>query len=192
MATMLGWDTLKMSENPNQGRRANELGPTGQQVAANLKRLRAARGLSTTKLAELLTEEHDRPFTAGAVTRIEHGKRRVDTDDLMALAAALKVSPSAFLLPPTAAGEVEVTGLGEVAAHDAWRWVDGQWPPGASRDPETLRRQLLDFHLHSRPAGIAPYVDVERAVRHLADFGETPFEKNQAAPPPIGEAPHPD
>jgi transcriptional regulator with XRE-family HTH domain len=192
---MLRWDTLKMSENQPQARRSNELGPTGHQVAANVRRLRALRNLSTTELARRLTEDHGRPTIPGAITRIEHEKRRVDVDDLLALAAALQVSPSALLLPPTAEGEVEVTGVGTVPAHDAWLWLDGQWPVDASRDPETLRRQLMDFHLHSRPEGIAPYHDVDRAVRWMADFGETPHEKaksTSALPDRLGERPEPD
>jgi transcriptional regulator with XRE-family HTH domain len=192
---MLRWETLKMSENQAQARRSNELGPTGRQVAANVRRLRTVRGLTTTELARRLTEEHGRPTIPGAITRIEHGKRRVDVDDLLALAAAFQVSPSALLLPPNAKVEIEVTGTGTVPAHDAWRWLDGQWPLSSSRDPETLRRQLLDFHLYSRPEGIPPYHNVDGAVRWMADFGETPHEKAKSAPAlpdQLGESPEPD
>lgn len=192
---MLRWDTLKMSEKqPQQARRSNDLGPTGHQVAANVRRLRALRNLSTTELARRLTEDHGRPTIPGAITRIEHGKRRVDVDDLLALAAAFRVTPSTLLLPPTAQGEIEVTGVGTVPAHDAWRWLDGQWPLSTSRDPETLRRQLLDFHLYSRPEDIPPYHDVDGAVRWLTDFGETPQEraKSTTRPDQLGESPEPD
>ncbi|WP_233515371.1 helix-turn-helix domain-containing protein [Marinitenerispora sediminis] len=159
----------------------NELGPTGQQVAANVRRFRRLRGLSTTELARRLTEV-GRPTIAGAITRIEAGRRRVDADDLVALAQTLGVTPSALLLPPTAEGHTEVTGAGQVPAHDAWRWMDGQWPLGASRDPEELRKQLTDFHLHARPYGIPPYQSVDDAVVWMRDFDATPFEKDRTAP----------
>lgn len=177
----VGWETHPMAKSRTP-RRPNTLGPTGLQVAANIRRIRQLRGLSTTEMARRLTER-GRPITAVAITNVEHGRRRVDVDDLVAFAAVLDVSPSALLLPPTAVGRVEVTGVGVVAAHDAWRWLDGQWPLGAPRDPEQLRRRLMDFFLMSRPEGIPPYHDVDRVVEWMRSFGETPFERDNEVPP---------
>lgn len=49
---------------------------------------------SSTKLGEV-----GRRLTHSAVDQIEKGTRRVDVDDLMALAAALDVSPATLLMP---------------------------------------------------------------------------------------------
>jgi transcriptional regulator with XRE-family HTH domain len=108
-------------------KRANELGPTGLAVAANVARLRAALGMSTYKLSDILASL-GRPIAASAITRIEGGHRRVDTDDLMALAVALDVPPSALLLPPTAEGELALTASYSTAATQAWDWAEGKQP----------------------------------------------------------------
>lgn len=179
-AARVGWETRLMTTS-RAPRRPNTLGPTGLQVAENLRRIRQLRGMSTTQMARRLTEL-GRPIAAASITQVEHGRRRVDVDDLVAFAFVLDVSPSALLLPPTTVGRVEVTGAGVVSAHDAWRWVDGQWPLDAPRAPEQLRRRLMDFHLTSRPEGIPPYHDVDQTVAWLRDFGETPFERDRTVP----------
>jgi transcriptional regulator with XRE-family HTH domain len=68
-------------------------------VRANLQRLREAQNLGFTKLARILDEEIGRPIPELGLRRIESGDRRVDVDDLMALAAALDVSPATLLMP---------------------------------------------------------------------------------------------
>jgi transcriptional regulator with XRE-family HTH domain len=108
-------------------RRGNDLGPTGQAVAINVARLRIALGLSTYKLSALLGDL-GRPIAASAISKIEGGTRRVDTDDLMALAVALDVPPSALLLPPTAEGELALTASYSTAATQAWDWAEGKQP----------------------------------------------------------------
>jgi transcriptional regulator with XRE-family HTH domain len=159
-----------------QGRRPNEIGPTGRQVAANIRRLRALRGYTVRELARRLTDDHGRPITAGGVTRIEAGQRRVDADDLMALAVALSVNPTALLLPPTAEGDIEITGAGPLSAAQVWRWADGQWLLTWSTDPEELRRQLMDYHLAARPEGMPPYHSADASARRMRVFKKTPFE----------------
>jgi transcriptional regulator with XRE-family HTH domain len=47
---------------------------------------------------------HGRPMAVTAISRTEYRQRRVDVDDLIALAAALGVSPTALLLPARADG----------------------------------------------------------------------------------------
>jgi transcriptional regulator with XRE-family HTH domain len=95
-------------------------------VAANLARLRQERGLSTTRLAAAL-EELGQLIPATGITRIEKGQRRVDSDDLVALAVALNVSPAALLLPPTNdQSTVALTSAFEVTARTAWRWAEGE------------------------------------------------------------------
>ncbi|MCP2628126.1 helix-turn-helix domain-containing protein [Mycolicibacterium smegmatis] len=81
------------------GRRAIELGPTASTVARNLKRFRAElRGWTLADLAERMTEV-GRPMTANTLSAIETQARRIDVDDLIALAAALGISPAALLMP---------------------------------------------------------------------------------------------
>lgn len=166
-------------------RRTNEIAATGQQVAANVRRLRNARQLSAAALAQLLTE-HGRPFVQSAVANIEAGRRRVDVDDLMALAVVLNVSPTMLLLPPDARSTTEATGAGTKPAHEFYRWADRQWPLEASTDPETLRRQLLDLSVYGGPAGIPAYVNVDQAVRDMSVFGRPKFQDSS---PEGGDAP---
>lgn len=81
------------------GRRAVEVGNIGRNVATNLRRLRDAPSLSTRDLSALLGKE-GRSIPASGVTRIEKGERRVDVDDLVALATALDVDPFQLMLSP--------------------------------------------------------------------------------------------
>lgn len=85
------------------GRRPIEIGPVGENVAANLVRLRTERRLSVRQLSTALGQM-GRPVTASGITRIEKLKRRVDVDDLVALATALSVTPAQLLDPPTGCG----------------------------------------------------------------------------------------
>ncbi|MFE0273795.1 helix-turn-helix domain-containing protein [Streptomyces sp. NPDC058992] len=135
-----------------------ELGPNGRAVAANVKRLRAARGLSLRALSEALGEV-GRGLSQDAINKIENGAkpdakqvRRVDVDDLVALAAVLRVNPSALLLPPTddPAETVEVTGVGEVSAEAAWDWADGEMPI-EHVEPGDPTGAILQFEFHARP-----------------------------------------
>lgn len=81
-------------------RRANELGPVGERVAENLKRLRAVQRVTTEQLAKRVSGL-GRPMYGTTITKIEKLWRRVDVDDLAALAAALSVTPAQLLEPPT-------------------------------------------------------------------------------------------
>lgn len=127
--------------------------PTGQNVAANVRRIREARGWSTYELARTL-KDAGRPISPSAIAKVERAERRVDVGDLTALAAALKVNPSALLVPPTdgPADRVELTGVGTVGGDAAWDWVDGEMPieriePG---DPGAA---LMFFQAYARPTG---------------------------------------
>ncbi|MER6557243.1 helix-turn-helix transcriptional regulator [Streptomyces sp. NPDC001027] len=124
-------------------------------MAANLRRIRNARGLSTTKLAVLL-KDAGQSIPATGITRIEKGERRVDVDDLMALAIALGVSPSALLLPPTDSPEqtVDITGGGSVPSDTAWAWLDGTRPLRLSES--NAYAATLEYALYSRPPWMRP------------------------------------
>jgi transcriptional regulator with XRE-family HTH domain len=72
------------------------LGPTGETVRANIRALRAARRLSQADVAAKATAA-GRPCRRVMIAKIELGYRRVDVDDLTALAAALGVRPEQLL-----------------------------------------------------------------------------------------------
>ncbi|MFF5977164.1 helix-turn-helix domain-containing protein [Streptomyces sp. NPDC012769] len=76
-----------------------EIGPAGVHLGQAVTRLREARGWDQETLGARLAAE-GRPMSQPILSRVEAATRRVDTDDLVALAAALGVSPAA-LLPAT-------------------------------------------------------------------------------------------
>ena len=79
--------------------RHSPIGEAGRSVVSNIERLRAVRGLSLRQLSERLGKL-GRPILPAVLHRLSQGNRRVDADDLVALAAALGVAPADLLLPP--------------------------------------------------------------------------------------------
>lgn len=75
------------------------IGPTGDAVRRNIKLLRIARRMSTVKLSEAL-RQIGQPIPATGITRIEKGERRVDVDDLTAIAFVFKVAAADLLMLP--------------------------------------------------------------------------------------------
>jgi transcriptional regulator with XRE-family HTH domain len=126
-----------------------ERGPTAQQVAANLRRLRVP--LSMAQLAARAAAL-GRTISIDSLSSIELGRRRVDVDDLMVLAQVLGVSPLALLLPcpDESSTAVELTGTGTVTAAAAWAWAEGSHPLVVSAaDPAG---DAIRYQLDSRPA----------------------------------------
>ena len=69
------------------------------------------------------------PILPSGLTKLDKGERRVDVDDLVALAIALEVSPNMLLLPPEADGqEVELTPNMAATGSEAWAWACGDAP----------------------------------------------------------------
>jgi transcriptional regulator with XRE-family HTH domain len=81
---------------------APHVGPHGRTVAANIHRLRQARGLTQHATVTALAAA-GRPIPRSALSDIELGVRRVDIDDLHALAVVLGVSPLRLLTAPDCA-----------------------------------------------------------------------------------------
>jgi len=80
-------------------------GPVGRNLIANVERLRAERDLSLNRLSALL-EEAGRPVPPLGLSRMIKAERRVDVDELVALAEVLDVTPDVLLAPPEeAAGD---------------------------------------------------------------------------------------
>jgi transcriptional regulator with XRE-family HTH domain len=109
--------------------RTIELGDVGEYVAEAVGMLRRRRGWDQPTLARHVTEA-GRAMTASVVGKVEAGTRRVDVDDLVALAVALEVKPERLLLaaggdpeepqastadgPITAAVRDDIEALGEL------------------------------------------------------------------------------
>ncbi len=74
------------------------LGPIGRYLVRNLAQLREEQQLTYRELSDRL-EQIGRPIPTLGLSRIEKGTRRVDADDLIALAIVLEVSPAALVLP---------------------------------------------------------------------------------------------
>lgn len=128
------------------GTRRVRLGPTGEAVRQHLRDLRRRLGVgqrsadpepvTLREVSERLSEA-GRPLSLNTLSEIENGARRVDVDDLTAIARALQVSPLNLLLPTNFSRDelIEVTGLGWVHAADAWAWMRDGELPGAPTDP---------------------------------------------------------
>lgn len=104
----------------------SDLGPTGVNLTHAVRRFRG--DLSYAELSRRLGEL-GRDIPPLGLRRIESGERRVDADDLMALAVALGVSPISLLMPATENGNdmVTATGVrGEIEARRLWRWLQAE------------------------------------------------------------------
>jgi transcriptional regulator with XRE-family HTH domain len=102
--------------------RKSDLGPIGENVAKAVRRFREARGLSYAELARRLADI-GREIPPLGLRRIEGGDRKVDVDDLVALALALDVAPLALLLP-TEPSSLVPKGDRYTAAR-IWDWARG-------------------------------------------------------------------
>lgn len=67
------------------------IGPVSKTVGVNIDRIRKARGVSVNHLGACAGVHRT------AITNVIHGRRRVDADELVALAAALDVSVAQLL-----------------------------------------------------------------------------------------------
>ena len=106
----------------------NPLAATGESVRANVRRLREASNLGYAELARRL-KATGRGIPELGLRRIEEGERRVDADDLVALAIALDVSPITLLMPPTTdADDAVAMVVGTVTARQLWRWLAAETP----------------------------------------------------------------
>jgi 8-oxo-dGTP pyrophosphatase MutT (NUDIX family) len=155
------------------------LGPIGHYVIQNLEQLRRARKLSYRELSDRL-RELGRPIPTLGLSRIEKGTRRVDADDLVALAIALRVNPAALLLPRTGGMEeqIELTPNVRRSMLRAWRWMDGAGPlPEGEDDRVVAHEEIADFAAYARPQqGLLPDAVAELVKRY------TPSEERELQP----------
>ncbi len=155
------------------GARKIERGYASQYAMENVRRLRERRGMSAADLAAALTIA-GRSMQPGAVGKIERGERRLDADDLVALALALGVHPSALLLPPQAGDEeVPLTSTTSAPGWAVWQWAHGQAPLPSSSEADGYNTldELEDFQLHAIPAELRRR-EAHPAVRALRRVAE--------------------
>lgn len=131
----------------------NPLGPTGHTVRENILRYRTRLNLGYADLARRL-EALGRPIPVLGLSRIERGERRVDVDDLMALAVALGVAPTSLLLPDTSDSDAAVTATGiDGTAADLLGWFRLHTPSAHIGKPAGQRfvRDAIRFIADARP-----------------------------------------
>lgn len=147
-----------------------ELGPTGETVRHNIRRLRTDARMPLTELSADLGEA-GRPIPVLGVRRIEDGTRRVDVDDLVAIAAALGVSPITLLMPVADADEtVTATTVGELSAHQLFSWLRGAAPLPSQRETATQARTLPKWLIDEERKDIR--ADVRKMMRLLLSDSE--------------------
>lgn len=131
----------------------NPPGPTGNTVRENILRYRTRLNLGYADLARRL-EALGRPIPVLGLSRIERGERRVDVDDLMALAVALGVAPTSLLLPDTSDADAAVTATGiDGTAADLLGWFRLHTPSAHIGKPAGQRfvRDAIRFIADARP-----------------------------------------
>lgn len=145
------------------------LGPLAEQVAANLRRIREEKRLTYAAISARL-ERLKRPIPVLGLRRIEKGERRVDVDDIAALAAALGVPPMLLIFPLGDATWVDILPDQPVATWLAVRWFigdiplpplwEGKSPQPTARDDEAMKawqtgaRAIVMYREHDRLTGL--------------------------------------
>lgn len=117
-------------------------------VAANVRQLRERRGLTLDELSQRLGEI-GRPILKSGLSKLETGQRRVDVDDLLALAIALETSPNRLLLGEDVEKDDSVNIVGSLTSSTdaAWSWACGQLSEFSGSYPWAW---FLDSH-HATP-----------------------------------------
>ena len=142
--------------NEKKTRQVNRVAETGEQVAANVKRLRG--GMQYKELAARLSAI-GRPIAELGLRKIEAGERKVDVDDLMAFAVVFGVSPLTLLMPQYGSKSLttRVTGYPhDIGDNVAWLWARGDEPlelpdDTMSRDQTSNTRAIEMFRFRAKP-----------------------------------------
>ncbi|WP_182480865.1 helix-turn-helix domain-containing protein [Clavibacter californiensis] len=121
-------------------------------MAANIARVRKSQQMSLERLESILWNMGNRISFSG-LSKIENNSRRVDVDDLMAIALALDVSPASLLLPHAGVDEkAEITG-GHGSVVLLWEWMYAE----RELEPDDVRA----FKARSLPGWLYPLVSIE-------------------------------
>lgn len=124
-------------------------------VRFNLIRLLGEFRVSMRALAAEMPEGPGK-LTHSALSEISRGVRRVDVDELTALAVALGVSPITLLMPYDEDGYdddnlVQLTGTEAVFGADLLRWLRGEAPLDLPRNAELDSFEAEAFRRRSLP-----------------------------------------
>lgn len=150
--------------------------PVAERVAVNVATLRESRRLSVRGLSARLGEL-GRPILPSGVTKIEQCRRRVDADDLVALALALDVTPNRLLLPPVTGEKTALTPDVECSSATAWAWAcgDDHIPDMWAERPEVLDlNRGKRFRVENRPHDPGSSMSLDEMQAHedtLATLG---------------------
>ena len=142
------------------GKKTN-LGPIGTNVANTVRQLREDRRLGYAELSRQLADI-GREIPPLGLRRIESGERRVDVDDLVALAFVFDVSPLALLLPTEPS---PLTPQGETyPMEQIWQWGEGLHPLPREGAPGRDLVRHTRFLTESRPHMQADWEQFLRAT----------------------------
>lgn len=146
-------------------------GAVAERVRDSIKRIRQDRGLTGAQLAALLGAL-GRPTLGTTVNKIETGARRVDVDDLVAIALALNTTPNRLLLNDPADQRDQIEMAPEVTARglQAWAWANGEQTLLPACEPlgqgdvtfEELQREYLR---HAQPPAPHPALEAIDELR---------------------------
>lgn len=153
------------------------MGPTGKRVADNVRALRDRMPL---RELEARLGDLGRPILASGIMKIERAERRVDADDLVALAAALGVNPNRLLMPaqarPLVSADILPSDAGRVGEIGAWEWAKGQWPLMRLKEGQAVGEgdaEVQEFRRAANPPEHTPGDEpVSHAARSLAQLVE--------------------
>jgi transcriptional regulator with XRE-family HTH domain len=175
-----------MSTPTRDRQRGNDIGPTGLTVAANIARMRKGLGYTQQDLSTLLSDI-GRPIPTASIGRIESGDRRVEVDDVVAIALCLETSPLAILLPHTSDpnDRPEITGSGPAeSAYRVWLWGSGIEPLDPSGDAEDIANQYSAFHFYAHPWWFNPQAVPLELTEAQRDSYRRMFEDSRDWPEP--------
>jgi transcriptional regulator with XRE-family HTH domain len=144
-------------------------GPTSVRVAEAVKALRLARGMTQTDLARAMTHA-GRKAIKTSINKIESSERRVDADDLMALAVALDVSPLRLLLPVEAPSkQAQVTETARARVREVWAWARGERPLNGKADPARVEAFTRENQPDQPPLGLIEALQYADDLRRVAE-----------------------
>lgn len=160
--------------------RGNDIGPIGQRLGDQVRRIRGDLDITQSELSRRLSA-HGRPIPVASIGRMESGQRKIDVDDLMAIAYVLDVSPLALLLPFTESpsDEFRPAGVGKTMdALTAWQWASGDAPHHYdSGNPDYQMSTWSQFRSRSHPWWLTLTAELNdrliRELRRLPAFPKT-------------------
>ncbi len=101
------------------------VGPAGEVLAANIKRVREAQRLTYAELSRNLSDI-GRPIPELGLRRIERGERRVDFEDLLALCYVFRICPVDLMVSRDAADEpYPLTSELKYESESVREWIRG-------------------------------------------------------------------